>query len=144
MPEKHKILLIEDNPAMLEANAMVLKSEGYAVVIAATLQQARKALQTADIQAVVLDVDLPDGSGFDFCREIRDPDSPLSTLNSGLSRIPVIFLTGRNQPEDRAEGLEAGADDYIVKPFLIEELTESIKALIKQKTPQSGELEELK
>ena len=113
----------------------ILEDEGYAVLSVRTFGEARRLLETHKPKAIVTDRDLPDGSGLDFCRELRNPDSQLSVLNPQLLHVPIIFLTGRNRAEEVAAGYAAGADDYVSKPYLIERLTESLEALIKAKMP---------
>jgi len=129
------ILIIEDNEQLLFLNMRILEDEGYAVLPAHTFGEARRLLETHSPKAIVTDMDLPDGSGLDFCLELRNPDSHLSVLNPKLLHVPIIFLTGRNSAEEMAAGYAAGADDYISKPYRIERLTESLEALIKAKMP---------
>lgn len=129
------VLIIEDNKHLLALNMRILEDEGYAVLPVHTFGEARRLLETHKPTVIVTDRDLPDGSGLDFCRELRSPDSQLSLLNPQLLHAPIIFLTGRNCAEDVAAGYAAGADDYISKPYRIERLTESLEALIKAKMP---------
>ena len=101
-----RILIVEDDAELLRSNKNDLESQGYEVVGTATLELARKAFSEFPPDLVLLDVQLPDGSGFNFCRELRQHSS-----------VPVIYLTCRGESEDIVRGLELGGDDYIVKPF---------------------------
>lgn len=114
-----RILVVEDEPAIADAVEYALSTEGMTVVRAATLHAAQQHLSAADL--VVLDVSLPDGSGFDFCRELRKN-----------STVPVIFLTSRASEVDRVVGLELGADDYVVKPFSPRELSARVRAILRR------------
>jgi two-component system catabolic regulation response regulator CreB len=119
-----RILVIEDEPAIADAIDYALTTEGLVVVRCATLQAARGALDGVDL--VVLDVNLPDGSGFDFCRELRRGRT-----------VPVIFLTARAGEVDRVVGLEIGADDYVVKPFSPRELSARVRAVLRRAAPSA-------
>lgn len=120
--KEKKILIVDDEPALLELVASTLNDYGFLrLYLAGDLKTARKLLKTEQPDAAVLDVMLPDGNGFDFCKEIRRQ-----------SDIPVLFLTARGEAEDRFEGLETGADDYIVKPFLPKELVLRLSAVLRR------------
>lgn len=115
----HRILLVEDEPAIADAVQWTLSSEGFEVAWASTWAAARPLLNRCDL--AILDVGLPDKSGFDACRELRrDHD------------FPVIFLTARGEEIDRVVGLEIGADDYVVKPFSPRELTARVQAALRR------------
>lgn len=114
-----RILVVEDEPTIADAVEYALSTEGMTVVRAGTLHAARQHLAAAEL--VVLDVGLPDGSGFDFCRELRQS-----------STVPVIFLTSRASEVDRVVGLELGADDYVVKPFSPRELSARVRAILRR------------
>jgi two-component system, OmpR family, catabolic regulation response regulator CreB len=120
-----QILIVEDEPAIADALQFVLRSEGFAPRHAATLGAARACLRQAPVDLVVLDIGLPDGSGFDFCKELRQ-----------TSRVPVLFLTARHEEIDRILGLELGADDYVTKPFSPREVAARIKAILRRITPE--------
>ena len=126
------LLVIEDDQDMLDLNVRVLEQSGYLTVPVQSLTMARNVLEGLHPQAVLLDIGLPDGSGLDFCRELRDPGSELGVLNPGLLNIPILFVTGYGSAEDEAAGFAAGGDDYISKPFFIDRLTTSIEGLIKR------------
>jgi two-component system catabolic regulation response regulator CreB len=115
------ILIIEDEPAIADTLIYALKTEGFAPEWCATGRAGLAALAVKPFALVVLDIGLPDGSGLDFCKEIRT-----------RSGVPVIFLTARNTEIDRVLGLELGGDDYLVKPFSPRELTARVKAVLRR------------
>jgi DNA-binding response OmpR family regulator len=114
-----RILLIEDEPVLGEAVATHLKRSGHAVDWVQRLDDAEAALRGVEYGLILLDLHLPDGRGLDLLRALR---------KSGDKR-PVIILTARDQIRDRIEGLNAGADDYLVKPFVFAELVARVRAL---------------
>ncbi len=120
VPQK-QILVVEDEPAIAENIAFAVGTENMVARCAGTAREAAAILAEASIDLVVLDVGLPDESGFDFCRRIR--------AHSG---VPIIFLTARKEEVDRIVGLELGADDYMVKPFSPRELTARIRAILRR------------
>jgi two-component system catabolic regulation response regulator CreB len=115
------ILIIEDEPAVADTLLYALRTEGFAPEWCATGRAGLAAVQARPFALVVLDVGLPDGSGFDFCRQIR-----------AHAALPVIFLTARSSELDRVLGLELGGDDYLVKPFSPRELTARVKAVLRR------------
>ena len=119
--KKSCILMVEDEPAMLKMNAEYFEGQGYTVTAAATLAEARAALHDSPPDLVLLDVMLPDGSGFDFCREVRQ-----------LSAAPVIFLTALGDSTDEEQGFALGGDDYVVKPYQISVLAARVTALLRR------------
>mgnify|MGYP004582600865 CR=1 FL=1 len=114
-----KILLVEDDFALAMGTEYTLKTENYEVVKASNLAEA-KALLQPDIDLVLLDVMLPDGNGYDFCRHIREHDN----------YVPVIFLTAVSDEVNLVQGLELGADDYIAKPYNAQILLARIQKLL--------------
>jgi DNA-binding response OmpR family regulator len=114
--EKARILMVEDEPEVLSCNAEYLAGQGYEPIPAGTLAQARFLIDERAPDLILLDVMMPDGSGFDFCREIRQKTS-----------APVIFLTARNENESELRGLQDGGSDYITKPYHLSVLGERIK-----------------
>lgn len=120
-----RILIIEDEPAIADTLIYALKTEGFAPQWCATGNAGLAALEKNDFALIVLDVGLPDGTGFDFCKTIR--------LRSA---VPLIFLTARNTELDRVLGLELGGDDYLVKPFSPRELTARVKAILRRASGQ--------
>ena len=113
-----RLLLVEDAPELADAVLRYLRAEGHAVDLVATAGDARAALRVTDYAAMLLDLGLPDGSGLSLLREER------SRGNS----TPVIIVTSRDQISDRIAGLDAGADDYVVKPFDLGEIAARIRA----------------
>lgn len=115
-----QILLLEDDAALSSGIALALKAAGR-VVPCAALAAARQALSTQHFDLLLLDVNLPDGSGLDLCREVRRTSS-----------VPILFLTARDAEYDEVAGLEAGADDYIVKPFSLVVLRARVSAALRR------------
>jgi len=125
------VLLAEDGPGIAEPLARALTREGYDVVVQGTGKGAIESASGADI--VVLDLGLPDMDGLDVAREIRA---------SGLT-VPVLVLTARADEVDLVVGLDAGADDYVTKPFRLAELLARVRALLRRSHGETGEEEEL-
>ena len=119
------ILIVEDEPAIADTLIYALKTEGFAPEWCATGRAGLAALAAKTFALVVLDVGLPDGSGFDVCKQIRT-----------RLAVPVLFLTARNTELDRVLGLELGGDDYLVKPFSPRELTARVKAILRRTSGQ--------
>ena len=119
--EKSKIMLVEDEPSIADTVVYALESEGYAVSWNNAGRGAVDQIREATPDLVILDIGLPDVSGFDVFRQIR-----------AFSQAPVIFLTARAEEIDRVTGLEMGADDYIVKPFSPRELTARVRAVLRR------------
>jgi len=111
MGSKGLILVVEDNAKLSSANSRALKLRGYETLTALTLAEARERLVEQEPDVILLDVMMPDGDGFSFCKEIR-----------GATTAHILFLTAKNEHEDIARGLSDGGDDYITKPFHPEEL----------------------
>ncbi|UCG23704.1 MAG: response regulator transcription factor [Chloroflexota bacterium] len=116
------ILLVEDNDAVALGLQIGLERERYQVTRAASVAEARSLAREVDFHLFVLDIRLPDGSGFDLCRDLRA---------SGL-RQPILILTARDETSDKVIGLELGADDYMTKPFELHELIARIRALLRR------------
>jgi len=116
-----RVLLVEDEEHLLEAISMNLEMEGIEVVTAITGLEALKKKDGQFFNLIILDVMIPELSGFDVCENIRltDPDTP------------ILFLTAKDSHHDKVKGLKLGADDYITKPFNLEELLLRVKVLIK-------------
>ena len=117
----YHILLVEDERDILQHTQAQLAREGYAVSSAASCAGARQLLQQVQPDLIVLDIMLPDGSGLDLCRDLR-----------GRTAVPVLFLTNLGEKSQVVQGLRAGADDYIVKPFDRGELIARIEALLRR------------
>lgn len=121
------VLLIEDDPAISEPLARAFGREGYGVRIHGTAKSALAEVEEADL--IVLDLGLPDMDGLDVAREIRARD--LDT--------PILILTARADEADMVIGLDAGADDYVTKPFRLAELLARVRALLRRGTADSGD-----
>jgi DNA-binding response OmpR family regulator len=117
-----RLALVEDNAELAKLLAQGLNAEGYATDVLATAAEARAAVTTTRYAALVLDLGLPDGDGLAILREIRLRNDP----------VPVLVLTARGGLHDRVSGLRSGADDYLVKPFAIEELVARLEALLRR------------
>jgi len=120
------ILIIEDEPAIADNVAYALETEGFRTRRVRLGAEGIEILRNEPIGLVILDVGLPDGNGFEFCKTIRS-----------FSDVPVVFLTARSDEVDRVVGLEIGADDYVVKPFSPRELSARVKAILKRAGPVS-------
>ncbi len=116
-----KLLVVDDDPDLLALVAFALTNAGYAVVKAADAGPAIAAFDRELPNLVLLDINLPSGSGFDVCRNIR-----------GRSPVPVMMLTARGEEEDLVHALELGADDYLTKPFSPRTLLARVKALLRR------------
>ncbi len=125
-----KILVVDDEPAVRDSLRRALQLEGYDVELAGDGQEALERLDSEGVDAVVLDVSMPRLDGLAACRRLR------STGNS----LPVLMLTARDEVADRVAGLDAGADDYVVKPFALDELLARLRALLRRLGPQEGEV----
>jgi DNA-binding response OmpR family regulator len=117
-----RILLVEDNARLAELVGQGLRDGGFAVDAFSTLADATCALDSVQYQAVILDLGLPDGDGLDLLKRAR-------ARGQG---VPVLVLTARDGVDDRVRGLNAGADDYVLKPFAMEELLARIRALLRR------------
>lgn len=123
---KPRILLLEDDAAIAGTVAFALEREGFEVEHVMLLRDAEAVLRRQRPAAAVLDVALPDGNGLDLCRRWRhDADARMATL-------PVLMLTARGEEIDRVLGLEAGADDYLAKPFSPRELVARVRSLLRR------------
>lgn len=120
-----EILLLEDDPALAHGIALALQATGP-VVCCASLAQARSALAAQHFDLLLLDINLPDGSGLAFCREVRRTSS-----------VPILFLTANDTEYDEVAGLEAGGDDYIAKPFRLAVLRARVAAALRRAQPSA-------
>lgn len=118
---KPRILVIEDESNIAEALLYALETDGFLPVRAATGHDGLRLLKESTFDLVILDIGLPDETGFEVCKKIRK-----------LNSIPIFFLTARNSEIDKIVGLEIGADDYITKPFSPREVTARIKSLFRR------------
>jgi two-component system response regulator MprA len=128
MAEQARILVVDDEPAVQTALSRALTLERYDVAQAIDGLEALQRMSDAAYEVVILDVSMPRMDGLEVCRRLRD----------GGDRTPVLMLTAREQVDDRVAGLDAGADDYLVKPFALRELLARLRALLRR----SGEEDE--
>lgn len=118
---RNVIMVVEDEESYQDALNIGLSVEGFVVVGATNIAEARQLLVSAKPDLVLLDVMLPDGSGIDYCRELHD-----------TSRVPVIMVTARSSEVDVVLGLEIGAADYVTKPYRLRELVARIRAVLRR------------
>ena len=123
-------MVVDDERAVRESLRRALELEGYEIELAADGQEALYRLEANEPDAVVLDVLMPGLDGIEVCRRLR----------SIGSRVPVLMLTARDEVDNRVAGLDAGADDYVTKPFALEELLARLRALLRRTAGGSGEL----
>ena len=117
-----RLLIIEDNQRLCQAVAESLRAQGFAVDTAASASEGLRVWRAADYDAAVLDLMLPDGTGLNALKEMRDRGN----------MTPVLILTALGTIEDRVRGLDCGADDYLVKPFAMQELIARLRALLRR------------
>ncbi|MDD9893672.1 MAG: response regulator, partial [Gammaproteobacteria bacterium] len=128
------ILLVEDDQAIREMVVFALEKEGYNVIEAEDGQAAHVAIANERPDLILLDWMLPGDSGIEICRQLKREDDTRD--------LPIIMLTARGEEDDRVQGLETGADDFVSKPFSVRELVARIKALLRRASPeQDGMLE---
>jgi two-component system response regulator RegX3 len=118
---RRTILLVEDEESITTPLVEALRRAGFDTAVSATAGESLPLADRVKPDLVLLDVMLPDGSGFDVCRELR-----------ARSRVPIIMLTARGEEADRVAGLELGADDYVVKPFSARELVARVRAVLRR------------
>jgi two-component system response regulator MprA len=133
MVEQARILVVDDEPAVQSALFRALTLEHYDVVGAADGVEAIERLGSRPYEAVILDVAMPRMDGLEVCRRMRE----------GGDRTPVLMLTARGEVDDRVAGLDAGADDYMVKPFALRELLARVRALLRRAGEDGGREESL-
>jgi two-component system OmpR family response regulator len=129
MEELTRILVVDDERSITDLVAMALRYEGFAVQTVATARDARGAVMEFRPALVVLDVGLPDEDGFTFVQRL---------VSDGL-KVPVIFLTARDATEEKVRGLTVGGDDYVTKPFSIEELVARIRVVLRRHQPSAAD-----
>jgi len=122
MASEGTILLVEDDKDLNDANSRALWLRGYDVRTAMTLAEARERLNEAEPDVILLDAMLPDGDGVSFCAEIR-----------GATQAHILFLTAKSEHEDMVKGLATGGDDYITKPFHMDEMLARVEAAIRRR-----------
>jgi len=120
------ILVLEDEPDIRKTLEYNLSREGYKVISAASIEQAKTFIKSDTFSLFLLDLMLPDGSGLDLCKKLKG--------NSETESVPIIILTAKDDEIDKIVGLELGADDYVTKPFSVRELILRIKSVLKRGT----------
>ena len=128
-PDAVRVLVVDDERAITDLVAMALKYEGFAVATASTAKQARAEVMDFRPALIVLDIGLPDEDGFALVQRL---------IGDGI-KVPVIFLTARDSTEEKVRGLTLGGDDYVTKPFSIEELVARVRVVLRRHAG-SGEL----
>ena len=116
-----QLFLLEDDMSLISGLSFAVKKQGYEIDVARTTLEADTLWENGKYDLAILDVSLPDGSGFDFCKKIRS-----------TSKVPIMFLTAADEETDIIMGLDIGGDDYITKPFSMEELTLRIEAILRR------------
>ena len=132
-PDSHRVLVVDDEPNIVEVISMALRFQGFTVETAGTGREAIAAVTRFKPHLIVLDVMLPDMEGFDVAER----------LGAQRAGAPIIFLTARDATEDKIRGLTGGGDDYMTKPFSLEELVARIRTILRrtgQAAPESGRL----
>ena len=118
-----KLLIVEDDRGLADGITFSMERDGHTVFAAGTIADARRVFEKEKPDAVLLDLNLPDGDGMDFCREIR-----------AVSRTPILMLTARDMETDEVQGLLSGADDYLTKPFSLAVLKARLDAVLRRST----------
>jgi two-component system response regulator MprA len=124
-----QVLVVDDDPQLREALTRALELDGYRVRTASNGMKALESVAQQRPDVMVLDVMMPYVGGLDVCR----------TLRSKKDRLPILVLTARDEVGDRVAGLDAGADDYLTKPFALEELRARLRALLRRTAPEEGD-----
>ena len=127
--EAPSVLVVEDEPAQREVLVYNLEAEGYGVARAEDGDEALVLVQESQPDVIILDWMLPGVSGIEVCRRLK--------ANSGTRSIPVIMLTARGEETDRVRGLETGADDYVVKPYSVNELMARVRTQLRRVRPST-------
>jgi two-component system KDP operon response regulator KdpE len=121
MPEKIKILLVDDDPQLIRLVRANLESVGHKITVSMDAQSALRQINLEVPDLIILDIMLPDMDGYGLCQRIRE-----------FSAVPIIMLTARVEDADKIKGLKAGADDYLTKPFNMEELLARVEAVLRR------------
>ena len=119
---EHRILVVDDEPNIVDVVSMALRYQGFEVASAGTGQEAIRQVNAFRPHLMVLDVMLPDMEGFDVAQR----------LSARQDRVPIIFLTARDATDDKVRGLTMGGDDYVTKPFSLEELVARIRTILRR------------
>jgi len=123
------ILVVDDDPKIIQLLRRALSLEGYSVQTAPSGEDALQSARTYEPDLVILDILMPGMDGLEVCRRIR-----------AAGDTPILLLTAKDEVADRVRGLDSGADDYVVKPFALEELTARVRALLRRAEPVNGEV----
>jgi two-component system response regulator MprA len=126
---QRRILVVDDDPNILKVMQRGLGFEGYRVQVAGSGEEALAAAREAEPDLIILDLMLPGVDGFEVCRRLR----------GGLN-APILMLTARDAVRDKVAGLEAGADDYLAKPFVFDELVARVRALLRRAAPEGADV----
>jgi two-component system OmpR family response regulator len=118
----HRVLVVDDEPNIVDVVSMALRYQGFEVASAGTGADALSQVSSFNPHIIVLDVMLPDMEGFDVARR----------LGAGRARVPIVFLTARDATDDKVRGLSIGGDDYVTKPFSLEELVARIRTILRR------------
>ena len=132
-PETHRVLVVDDEPNIVDVISMALRYQGFDVASAGTGAEALSQVGEFRPQLIVLDVMLPDMEGFEVARR----------MGAQRTEVPIIFLTARDATEDKVRGLTMGGDDYVTKPFSLEELVARIRTVLRRSgaaEPESNRL----
>lgn len=125
-----RLLMVEDDQGIQDMMSFALEDDGYQLTTASSVKQAWQCLENNQYEIVLLDWMLPDSSGIDLLRRIRKK----------FSKLPVIMLTAKTEEHDRIKGLDTGADDYVTKPFSVQELKLRIQAVIRRSMPEKQDV----
>lgn len=123
-----RLFLLEDDLSLINGLSFALKKQGYEVKVARTTLEADALWAEGSFDLAILDVSLPDGSGFDFCKKIRQ-----------VSKVPIMFLTAADEETDMIMGLDMGGDDYVTKPFKLAVFLSRVNALLRRSENFTGE-----
>ena len=136
-PDAHRVLVVDDEPNIVDVVSMALRFQGFAVESAGTGAEAISKVSSFKPQLIVLDVMLPDMEGFDVATRLE------RRAGTRSPRVPIIYLTARDATEDKIRGLTLGGDDYVTKPFSLEELVARIRSILRRSglaEPESSRL----
>lgn len=119
---QQRILVVDDEPSVTELFSMMLEMEGYRVTVVHDVAGAKGSLEQEPADLIILDIMMPEASGLEFCRYVR--------AKPGFSSIPIVMVSAKSQLEEVHEGLEAGADLYLLKPVSKQELIEAVQQVL--------------
>lgn len=127
------VLLVEDDRTIVMGLEYALKQEGYGVIVCFDAASARAAIDDGQFDLAILDISLPDGSGYDLCKRIRQSMD-----------VPIVFLTAYDEEVNVVMGLDMGADDYITKPFRVRELQSRLRTVLRRTSKSTGNRDEVR